>query len=138
MSLIRIDRRPPRRQLLVFATIWLAFFGGMGALIGARSTWQSATGVWCVAALAPILAACWTEGLRLLYVGAAYLAYPIGLVLSYVSLGALYYLVLTPVGLLMRSCGYDPMNLGSKGADADSFWVERGESPEVDRYFKQF
>ena len=49
-----------------------------------------------------------------------------------VILGVLYYLVVTPIGLLMRACGNDPLAL-RRDAAAASYWRIRtppGPSPE--------
>ena len=44
-----------------------------------------------------------------LMVGWTAAVFPIGWVMSYVLLGGVYFLVLTPIGLAMRICGRDPM-----------------------------
>ena len=49
----------------------------------------------------------------------------------------IYYLVLTPVGLLLRIRGYDPLNRKFQPR-ADTYWVERETSVDTDRYFRQF
>ncbi len=72
-----------------------------------------------------------------LYVGTTLFAFPIGFVLSYVILGTLFYLVITPVGLLVRLAGRDPM--GRRFArDASSYWVDARSARSKESYFKQF
>lgn len=49
-----------------------------------------------------------------------------------VIMGLLFYAVVTPVGLLMRACGKDPLRLALEPA-ADSYWIVRqppGPAPE--------
>jgi hypothetical protein len=75
--------------------------------------------------------------LRYVYVGMAYLAFPIGWVVSHLVLAAVYYLVLTPVGLLLRGFRYDPMNRRFD-PHAESYWTPRESADDVQRHFRQF
>jgi hypothetical protein len=74
---------------------------------------------------------------RRLYVGWMYAAAPVGWTISHVVLALVYYLVLTPVGLLVRLFGRDPMQR-SLDTKAASYWIERKAQPEPARYFRQF
>jgi hypothetical protein len=58
----------------------------------------------------------------------------IGLVLSKVILSALYFAVVTPIGLILRVIGKRPLE---KSPDADSYWVyrEEGDHHNMDRMF---
>lgn len=62
---------------------------------------------------------------------------PIGWTVSTVLLGVVYLLVVTPVGLVMRVFGHDPM---ARGFDKrrDSYWTDRPPPAERKRYFRQF
>jgi hypothetical protein len=62
---------------------------------------------------------------------------PIGWVMSHVILGIIYYLVLTPIGLLLRALGRDPLRRRFE-TGARSYWIDRGEEPAVERYFRQY
>lgn len=48
-----------------------------------------------------------------------------------------YYGVLTPIGLALRIFGRDPMQRRFD-RQADSYWVERDASEDLQRYFRQF
>jgi hypothetical protein len=74
---------------------------------------------------------------RWLYVGWALAAAPIGWTISHVVLGAVFYLVLFPVGLAMRLVGRDPMHR-QFDRPAESYWIRRGGQSEPARYFRQF
>lgn len=58
-------------------------------------------------------------------------------IVSPVVMGALYYAVITPTGLIMRALGKDPLRL-RYDQDATSYWVRRpppgGPSPESMKY----
>jgi hypothetical protein len=138
MTLIRIERNPSRRQLNVFGVVWLIFFGIVGGLI-LRGTglWAAAAAVWALAVAVPAAGWMFPGFMRIVSVGMAYAAFPIGLVISHLILAVVYYLVFTPIGLVMRLFGYDPMNRRFD-PDAETYWVARDGEPEVRRYFRQF
>lgn len=138
MTLIRIERRPSSRQLAVFAAAWAVFWGIAGGLIWAKTTWLSAAAAaWTVGAVVPAVGAVAPGTLRIVYLAAAYAAFPVGWVLSLVLLAAVYYLVLTPTGVLARLCGYDPLHR-RRDPDAKTYWVPRPNHGDVRRYFRQF
>ena len=72
--------------------------------------------------------------LYLLLVGATF---PIGWTMSHILLGVIYYLVLTPIGLLLQLCGHDPMKRRLE-PDAQSYWEPHRPPAKVDRYFRLY
>jgi hypothetical protein len=138
MSLIRLRHDPSRRELNWFAFFWLAFFGLAATWIGWRFGWSLWTWATLAAALAVPLAG-WFQPwiLRAAWLGLSYLTFPIGYVVSHVVLAAVYYLVLTPVGLVMRLVGYDPLQRGWN-PQAESYWEPKPEPPPAERYFQQY
>jgi hypothetical protein len=72
-----------------------------------------------------------------IYLGWMGAAAPIGWTISHVVLGAVFYLVLFPIGLCMRLVGRDPMQR-KLDRDAKSYWIERDRRIEPARYFRQF
>jgi hypothetical protein len=137
MSLIRINRDPSRRDLAVFGLAWLVFFGALAAIALVRAHHASAVALAALALLVPLAGRISPALMRLVWLGMAYLSFPIGFVLSFVILALVYYLVLTPTGLLMRLAGRDPM---ARRFDprAESYWSPRPEPPDSARYFRQF
>ena len=136
MSLIRINHRPSARQLLVFAAAWLIITGLLGWSQWAKARPTAAFVCWGLALGVPAIGAAWREGLRLLYVGLSYATYPIGFVVSSVVLALIYYAVLTPIGLILRVCGHDPMQRRA-GARAGSYWHQRPGPRSPASYFRQ-
>jgi len=138
MGLIRINTNPSRKQLAVFGATWLCFFGAMGAIVLRKGGSPVAAGVlWAVAAGVPAAGWCVPALLRGVYVGMAYAVWPVGAVLSVVLLAGVYYLVFTPIGLVMRLCGHDPMER-TFPSGRDSHWQPRRQTDDVRRYFRQF
>jgi hypothetical protein len=131
------SRAPSEGDLRWFGAILLAFFGLVGAVVG----WQS--GSLRAAAILWGLGA----GLALLYTAIRPLrqplyrlwmaaVLPIGWLVSNLLLGAVFYLVITPIGLLARAFGRDPLTRRFE-PDADSYWIEDDPGGEPGRYYRQ-
>ena len=138
MAVIEIRKDASRKELAWFGLLLLAFFGIVGALLrfrfdapaAARWVWIGATAVTLVYYAGPPIR-------RYVFLGWMYAAYPIGWVVSHVLLAAVYYLVITPIGLAMRLLGRDPMRRRFE-PDRDTYWIARSEGGDVRRYFRQF
>ena len=138
MAVIEVNRNPSRRELNQFGFIWLGFF-----LLVAAGLWLKLhsplvpVALAAIAVLVPVLG--WTvpSFMRVVYVGLSYLAWPIGFVVSHVLLAAVYYVVVTPIGLIMRVVGYDAMRRRFE-PEAPSYWIERDSGERDARsYFRQ-
>jgi hypothetical protein len=138
MAMIEINRNPSRRELLWFGLLFLLFFG----IVGGLSYWkfnaqEVAFWIWSCAAAVAGLHFILPPLRRPLYLAWMYAAFPIGFVVSYVVLAAIYYLVITPIGLIMRLAGRDSMNRRFD-AEAESYWSARDGADDQGRYFRQF
>jgi len=127
----------PRRKQLLGLAIPATFALLGGAVRGGVPAWgvagaSAAVGLGGAALIwaAPAIG-------RGLYRGWMQAALPAGWTLSHLVLGAVYYLVLTPVGLGLRLSGYDPMRRKFE-PEAETYWVERPASDRRDRVFRQF
>ena len=138
MSLIRINQAPSRRHLAIFAVGWLLSLGLVGWLFPLQVGDVSLRALcWVLAVVVPCVGLAVPGFLRWTYLASAYAALPIGIVVSYVVLAVIYYGVLTPVGLILRVRGYDPLQRRFE-PEADSYWIERKPPCEPERYFRQF
>lgn len=136
MSLIRLNRHPSPRQLLVFALAWLVFAGLAGFAQRLQGRPALANLCWVLAAGVPLIGAVWREGLRRLFVGLSYATLPVGFVVSTLVLVGIYYAVLTPIGLILRLCRYDPLQRRFDRA-AVSYWQRRSGRRDPAGYFRQ-
>jgi hypothetical protein len=139
VAVIEVNRNPSRRELNLFGSIWLVFF-----LLAAGGLWLKlhsplvSVALAAIAVLVPLLGWAVPTFMRVVYVGLSYVVWPIGFVVSYVLLGAVYYLLVTPIGLIMRAAGYDPMHRRFDSV-APSYWIERDCGERDPRsYFRQF
>jgi len=84
---------------------------------------------------------------RPLYNGFTWLTYPIQLLATWVLLGIVYFGILTPIGIFLRLRGYDSLRRRSRWEALDrehrrvtdaSYWIEREEVQDPQRYFKTY
>ena len=136
MRLVRINRDPSPRQLAVFSAAWVLFFSIVGGMTFANSG-AVAIGLLVVALLVPTVGLVVPGFMRIIYLGASYLTFPIGFVLLYVIMAAVYFLLFSPMGMLMRLFGYDPMRRRFD-PKADTYWTPRRGEDNIKSYFKQF
>ena len=147
-SLVSIDWQPQSRQLRNFGWICLGFcllLAGMVLLKGRLLFWevspertnQLAYGLGAFGAFCALLAQTRPQALRPLYLGLSAITFPIGLVVSQIIALVLYYLILTPVALVFKIIGRDPM-LRTLDPEAKSYWHARPPQPPAERYFRQF
>ncbi len=148
MALIEINWNPDRRRLRRFGVVALVAFAVVGAWVFLRhglfgltlsegAACVAAYVLWVIAAVCGVLAAVAPRALRPLYLGLSLVGLPIGLVVSHVVMGVVFYIVLVPIGLVMRLLGRDPLHRGFE-RDAETYWVRRGQTEEAKRYFRQF
>lgn len=64
-------------------------------------------------------------------------ALPIGWTISHAILAILFYLILTPIGLILRLCGKDSMTRRVDPA-AKTYWLPHTPTTDTGRYFRQF
>ena len=136
--MIELRRNPSQRELRWFGVGVLAFAG----LVGAISYWRTgSTGVpryvLTLGALVALVYYALPPLRRWVYLGWMYLAFPIGWVVSHVALAAVYYLVVTPIGLAMRLLGRDPLDRRFDRSTT-TYWIRHDPGAELKRYFRQF
>ena len=139
MAVIDVNWNPPSKQLRQFAGL-LILFGGIAGFLFFKKDWVSlatAQWIWGVCAGLGLVGLALPVLIRPVYVVMMAISFPIGLVISTVLLGIIFYLVITPVGLLMRLLGYDAMHRKLDPA-MTSYWIKRPAQTAVGRYFRQF
>jgi hypothetical protein len=146
--MIEIDWHPTPRQLRGFGLTTTVFAGAIGAwAFWGRSLFGfdlsdagadgAAAGLWCLAGAGLALGLAAPRLLRPLYVVLTVITIPIGFVVSWAVLLAVFALVLTPVGLLLRLLGRDLLKRRLE-PEAETYWVDHPQPPTPDRYFRQF
>src|SRR5688572_30989316 len=135
MALIEVNWNPNRRELKQFAVLWCGFF----ALIAAYFAWQGSLVVaatFAVLVLFGLVSYFRPNAIRFVYLLWMAIALPIGWTISHLVLLMLYYLIVPPIGLIMRLVGYDPLER-SIDDTAKSYWVPHSATTDASQYFKQ-
>ena len=135
MSLIEMNWKPSDRNIRQFGLV------NVVALPLIAWVWNSGIDVilWCVAigAMLAILSIVVPIAVRPLYLLISCVAYPIGRVVSELSLLFMYYIVLVPIGMFFRLTGRDALSRKIE-RDADTYWHTRTEQPTARSYFHQY
>ena len=139
MSLVEIEWHPTGRQLRVFGV------SGLLASIVAAVVLLLVWGVvlfWALLVLATgaaifLCSFVSPRAARILYIGLTLVAMPIGMVVSLVLLAGFYFLLLTPLAIIFRLMGRDPLHRRFDPT-AESYWVPHRPSETMERYFHQF
>jgi hypothetical protein len=139
MSLVEMKWTPSRKELQQFAGLWIPVFAGIfGALQVYRSgNWRAATAIWIAGAVLGLLGLLRPQLFKPVFVGWMVVAYPIGWTVSTLLLLATYYVVFTPVAILMRLFRYDPLDRRIERGRA-SYWGEHEPAADPAKYFRQF
>jgi hypothetical protein len=127
---------PTNRQLRQFAVVALFGFGLMGLI----TRWQfhlptAAYVLWTLGALT-FLAGLPAPTLILpVYAALCAVAFPIGWLVSNILLRVIFYGLFTPVGLVMRMLGRDPLQL--KRPNVASYWLPFRQARSPLSYYRQ-
>ncbi|MCA9268454.1 MAG: hypothetical protein KDA41_08280 [Planctomycetales bacterium] len=138
MSIVEINRRPAARELRTFGALLGVFTVVMGAVVFWRT--ESAPLAWTAWATGGLLCVvywavpAWRRGLYLAWMFACF---PVAWLSTHLLLGGVYYLLITPIGRLMRCLGHDPMRR-RLDRQAKTYWISRTQSSSRSRYFRQF
>lgn len=139
MAVIEINKNPSRYELRMFSGIGMPIFC---AIMGAWRLHQSgdlilATILWGIGLLVAVIGLRWPTFVRPLFLGWMYAIFPIGWTISHLILAVIYYLVLTPIGLMVRL--FRPDQLGKRfDRTAKTYWVPHEPEQDRTRYFRQF
>ena len=135
--MIAIQWNPSTKQLRQFAGIWLpAFCGLVGWSIGQKTGhWSGVEIGWVLAGLLSVGGLILPALIRPIFVGLILLTFPIGWVVSHLLLGLIFYGVVTPIGLILRIIGHDPLQL--KKPSGNSVWKTSVGKTDATRYLRQ-
>ena len=136
--LMGINSRPSPRDLKSFGVVILVFFGMIGVLVRWRTgSLVAPTILWSTGAALCLVYYSVRPLRRPLYLLWMYVLSPISRTIPLLLLAAVYYLVLTPIGLTVRMFGQDPMRRRFEPT-ARTYWVEHRTGGDPSRYLRQF
>jgi hypothetical protein len=146
-QMIEINLRPDAKTLRQFGLIAIFGFGFVATIahyemlifamgLGAAKPYVVYTFAG-LAAYSGIFSLIYPKANLPVYVGLTVLSYPIGLVLSYVIMGTLFFGMITPTGIVMRIIGRDPLDR-KFDPEAESYWHDCRPARDKASYFRQF
>ena len=135
--MIAIQWNPSEKQLRQFAGVWFpAFCGLVGYSIGHKTGhWSEVEIGWVLAGLLSVGGLILPVLIRPIFVGLILLTFPIGWVVSHLLLGLIFYGLVTPIGLILRISGHDPLQL--KKPSGNSVWKTPVGKTDSTRYLRQ-
>jgi len=145
--LVQLQLKPDEKQLRQFGFIALVAF----AILGAVTLWRGglfgldfgdqvrnvAYVLWAVGAVSALFSIVIPKANAPLFLVLMLVTFPIGLVVSQVVMLVLFFGILTPVALVFRIAGRDPLDRKFE-PDRESYWTDLGPTPEAKDYFRQF
>ncbi len=136
--MIDLNLNPTKKELRVFSLAALAFLAVVGWIVVRRTgSIPAGAAVAGVGLVCGALAFTVPQALRPLWVVLMVVNYPIGWVVTHVVMALIFYLVVTPVGVIMRLSGRDPMERGFDRT-AKTYWKPRRTEHDPARYFRQY
>ncbi|HEX3870744.1 MAG TPA: SxtJ family membrane protein [Pirellulales bacterium] len=138
MRFADIDFHPTSKTLRQFAGLWIVFFAGMGAWQAwahDRTTLGAVLGILAVT-VGP-LGLARPQWIKPIFVGWMVAVFPIGWLVSRVVLSLVFFALFTPIAILFRLSGRDPLRLRRKPA-GQSYWHPKPMSTSPASYFRQF
>jgi len=139
MALLEINRDPSPRQVRQFAFFALPVFCLLLAAIAVYrfDSWPLGWALAAVGVASVVLGMVRPRWMRLAFIGWMWAAFPIGWLVSHALLAVIFYLVMTPIGWMLRIVGHDPL-ARSFDPRAETYWVPRSQQSDPSRYFRQF
>ncbi|SIO31061.1 hypothetical protein SAMN05444166_3685 [Singulisphaera sp. GP187] len=138
MSLTPIDWRPEPKTLAQFSEISLFFLGMVAAPLASLRGQPTLAATFWVAAVACRIVGAWRPtALKPVYLGLTLATWPIGWVVSHLALAVVYYGVITPIALVFRLLGRDPLTRRFD-RDATTYWEPYDPDRGTDQYLRQF
>jgi len=136
--MLSIDRHPTPRQLRTFGSLLAVFV----LIVGSIGWWrtgrvESGAAIWIAGGVLTGIYRLVPRSRRPIYVGWMYAAFPIGWIISHILMAIIYYVVITPIGAMMRATGRDPL-LRRFDRSARTYWAPHAPPDDVRRYFRQY
>ena len=132
-----IPFRPTQRVLRQFAACWLVIFGVMGVSLLFKHRPHPGLTLLVAAVLVGVPGLIKPSWMRPIFVTWMVLAFPIGWTVSFLMLLILYFLVITPISLILRIGGRDALGRRVNPGCA-TFWQPKRGPVDVKQYFRQY
>lgn len=133
-----IPWNPSRKTLSEFSEAWLVVFGMVAAPL---SVWRGhdrwAIAFWAIALSGRLLGLFCPAILRPIFLGMILASWPIGWVVSNLTLGVIYFGVVTPIGIALRLRRGDLLN-GRPSSASPSYWRDLRGAERPSDYLRPY
>ena len=138
MSVLELKLHPSPRELRVFAAGLL----GLSLIFAGLFTWNETWNLWkqlliLLGALISLAGLLIPRAILIIYQVWMIAVYPVGWFVSHLILVIVFYGIFTPIGLLLRLVGSDPIQK-NRDPEATTYWSERPPPRPNQDYFRQF
>ena len=142
MALVEVNWKPDSGQLRTFGLVGSAAFCTLAVVwmwnrVAGESSAVGPAVVWAVISAWTLVAIATPGLLRPVYVVVTAVGLPIGIVVSFAILAAVYFVIFTPISLVFRLMGRDALKRRFD-PDAETYWAPHRPAGDVRRYFRQF
>lgn len=136
--MIDLNLTPNRKELRQFSIALIVATAAVGGLLWWKlgpNPWSK--GLWVGGPIAGVLGLAVPIAIKPLFIALSVAAFPIGIVIGTLALAIVYYLMVTPIGLVFRLIGHDPLDRRFDPS-ASTYWITRKQRQGVAKYFQQF
>ncbi|MBT4692786.1 MAG: hypothetical protein HOH50_07330 [Planctomycetaceae bacterium] len=138
MSLIKLNTNPPLAQLKSFGRLWTPLFAIIiGVNVVLNGHFVAAMSIQLIAVVVVLVAWCCPKMLKYPFVVAMVVTYPIGVIVGWLLLRAIYYGCLCPIGLMLKVFKKDLLQQ-RWDLNSASYWTDRRDVVGSHQYFRQF
>jgi hypothetical protein len=135
MGLVDVNWKPAGRDLRWFGLVMIIGMGLVGGLFYWRHLPVVSYVLWAFGAVSGLAGLSGTKVALPFYWLWMGIAFVTGNVINRVLLGAVFYLLVTPIGLIMRLTGRDRLRL--RRPRGDTCWLDADYHPDVEHYERQ-
>lgn len=136
--MIDLNLNPNRKELRQFSIALIVAAAAVGGILWWRlgpNPWSQ--GLWIGGPIAGLIGLAIPIAIKPLFIALSVIAFPIGMVIGTLALVLVYYGVITPIGLVFKLIGRDPLHR-KFDPEAPTYWLRRKGRLPAARYFRQF
>jgi len=139
MALVSLNLKPSKKLLRSFGLIGLCMCSVIGLLLlGLGKIPPKGLVIFFLIGLAMfVLSRVSTALIKPLYLAMVILTFPVGWIISHLVMGLFFYAVVTPIALLFKIIGRDPL-CRKFDQQADTYWIPYKHKRPARDYFHQF
>jgi len=147
--MIQINKDPSPRDRFLFCFLWFPLFVTILSVASwfyfifshdgkyAQDALRNSFTIWSVGAGLVLAFGIFPTFGKKFMVTLMYIGFPIGFVVSHLVMILIWYLVFTPIGLLLRILGKDVLDM-KIDPSAKTYWKKKPEPRPLKDYFRQF